>query len=187
MASGGPNSCVSLCGAGGSYRLLTRGCFLPILALSCLQSVGSSADQGMCLQRIVASLLLSVLLLTPLAPAALATAQPIPQHCVRQPLVRDAAPSGMHCHEAAAHSHHSMASGTESTSTSRSGHQFRSNGCCTNHDCCNSTVRAQWAQFVPAVAFTAAELVQIASVAVPVSPRVAPRFDTNSGRAPPAL
>ena len=67
-------------------------------------------DKAMRMQRIIASLLLSVFILTPLAPAALAPTQPVAQHCVRQPSTKtDAAMSGMHCHEAATHTHRSMA------------------------------------------------------------------------------
>jgi hypothetical protein len=140
------------------------------------------------MQRIIASLLLSVFFLTPLAPAALSPAQPVAQHCVRQPLAKaDAAPSGMHCHEAAAHAHHSMANMTATSDPVSTDHQFRSNGCCTSHDCCNSTVRAQWAQFVPAAATVHSDLIQLATIPTLTFSVLRFRFDSHSGRAPPSL
>jgi len=165
-----------------SPALATRRCLLPFRAILPLGSGGAFR-----LQRIIASLLLVVLSLSPLAPAALASVQPVPQHCARQPLITPAASSGMHCHDAA-HARHSMADASASTSAPVSdNHQFRSNGCCSSHDCCNSNVRAQWAQFVPAVIIVSTDLVQGATAANPVSPCLASRFDTNSGRAPPVV
>jgi hypothetical protein len=141
----------------------------------------------MFVQRIVAGWLLLVLLLTPLAPAALAGVPALPQHCARQPLAANGPSAGMHCHDTTGHSHHSMAGMPSAATLPPPGDQFRSNGCCNNHDCCNSTVRAQWAQFVPARDFFPADLVQILPTANPVSALFSSRFDSNSGRAPPAL
>jgi hypothetical protein len=137
------------------------------------------------MQRLVARLLLSVFLLTTIAPMALAAAQPTPQHCDRKPLAAEPAPSGMHCHEAAAHAHHGMAA--PATTPFSSDRQFRSNNCCNNHDCCNSTVRAHWAQFIPAVSAAAMDSVQRPAGTVPDSGRLSSLFDDHSGRAPPAL
>jgi len=143
------------------------------------------------MQRIIASLLLSVFFLTPLAPAALAPPKPVAQHCVRQPLAKtDAVPSGMHCHAAAAPAHHAMAGmGTQPAESApvSTDHQFRANGCCTSHDCCNSTVRAQWAQFVPATTTVHSDLVQLATIPTLTFSVLRFRFDSHSGRAPPAL
>jgi hypothetical protein len=141
------------------------------------------------MQRTISWLLLSVFFLTPLAPAAVVTAQPVAQHCVRKPFAADAAQSGMQCHEAAAHVHHNMEAAKPAAipASPRNDHQFGSNGCCTTHDCCNSTVRAQWAQFVPATSATAIELVQIATVGDAFSARLSPRFHLHSGRAPPSF
>lgn len=140
------------------------------------------------MQRFVARLLLSVFFLTTIAPMALAAAQPTPQHCDRKPLATEPAPSGMHCHEAAAHAHHGMAAEPAPVAPPRSNDlQFRSNNCCNNHDCCNSTVRAQWAQFVPAISAAAMDSLQLAASASPNSGRLSSLFDDHSGRAPPAL
>jgi hypothetical protein len=139
------------------------------------------------MQRTIAWLLLSVFLLAPFAPAAVAMAQPVAQHCVRKPFPADAAPSGIQCHEAAGHAHHNMAATAPAASpaSAPSDHQFGSNGCCTSHDCCNSTVRAQWAQFTPSVSVIAVEFVEITAAVDLFSPGLAPRYDSHSGRAPP--
>ena len=46
---------------------------------------------------------------------------------------------------------------------------------------------AHAADFVPAVGIVTTDLVQIVSFAIPVSPSLLPRFETNPGRAPPAI
>lgn len=66
-------------------------------------------------------------------------------------------------------------------------HQFQSNGCCTSHDCCNSTVRAQWARFVARVDYRVAELVQAVPATSPISIAASLHFNPNFGRAPPVL
>jgi len=139
-------------------------------------------------QRILASVLLSVFFWTPLAPALIAPPPVAAQHCDRKPLLRNqpmSAMPGMDCHQAAAHSHHAMAPAPATTPASD--REFRSNSCCTSHDCCNSTVRSQWAQLLPMIFVTAANLIQTASTAAPIASEPSPRFDSNSGRAPPAL
>jgi hypothetical protein len=157
-------------------------------ALSSDQVVGVFPVNRMWMQRIIASLLLSVFFLTPLAPAALSPIQPVAQHCVRQPLAKtDAAPGGMRCHEAAAHAHHSMANMTAASDPVPTDHQFGANGCCPSHDCCNSTVRAQWAHFVPPASPASADLNRFAAISTLASATLSARFDSHSGRAPPAL
>jgi hypothetical protein len=145
-------------------------------------------------QRIIASVLLSVLLLTPLAPALVTQAETAAQHCVRPTLAHAASQqlhasglqsSGMQCHEGMPHA---MAESSQSSDDSKpkSDHQFGSNRCCTSHDCCNSTVRSQWAQSSPSV-FTTVEPTQILSALPIFSTPQSLHFILSRGRAPPAL
>ena len=133
------------------------------------------------MQRVIARLLVSVLLLSALAPLASA-AQPAPACCIRKPVTRDAGMSGMHCHEAAGHMHDmaAMASGAPSET-----HSLRSRDCCANHECCRSNVRSQWAQVGPALQARRLKLVQ-SHIAAPISSSAfAAPSDSHSGRAPP--
>jgi hypothetical protein len=141
------------------------------------------------MDRIIASLLLSVFFLTPIAPAALAPGPAAAPHCIRQPLAsREPVASSMGCHEASGHPHHSMEAAAEAaTAPDPRSHQFSPNGCCTSHDCCNATVRAQWAQAVAVGLDAGDDRAGHAVVVSATSAILSPRFDANSGRAPPSL
>jgi hypothetical protein len=139
-------------------------------------------------QRLIASLLLSVFFLTPLAPAGLAPPKPEGPHCVRPPLAAANVPSdGLHCHEAATHAHHSMASMPAASDPVSTDRQFRTSGCCTSHDCCNSTVRAQWANSVSAATLAPSDVIQVFTIPSLTATVLGSRFDSHSGRAPPAF
>ena len=147
----------------------------------------------MSVQRIIASVLLSVLFLTPLAPALVPQGLAVPSHCVRPPLSRASdsagAPSsrmaGMHCHEGM---QHAMAQSAPSAddSNSASPHQLQSNGCCNSHECCNSTVRSQWAHSTDRAALGTSEPIHIFSAPPSVPGPQSPQFHLARGRAPPA-
>jgi hypothetical protein len=91
--------------------------------------------------RVTARLLLLVLLAGTFAPlAAAASIQTAQEHCVRKPLAArpDSIPG---CH-------HAAAAAKRDTVNIRpiSRDVFRSNQCCSGHECCRSQVRARWAQ-----------------------------------------
>jgi hypothetical protein len=133
------------------------------------------------MQRVIARLLVSVLLLSALAPLASA-AQPAPACCIRKPVTRDAGMSGMHCHEAAGHSHDMAAMASRAPSET---HSLRSRDCCASHECCRSNVRSQWAHVGPSLQARRLKLVQ-SRVAVPItSSDFAAPSDSHSGRSPP--
>jgi hypothetical protein len=94
------------------------------------------------MHRVIAKLMSLVFLAGTFAPLAGALAMPMMHaHCMRQPLgVRAESVSSCHHHDHAAAEEQSAAGLAAPTSS------IRSNQCCSEHACCRSTVRSQWAQ-----------------------------------------
>lgn len=133
------------------------------------------------MQRVTARLVLLVLLLGVLVPAANAVGMDqTPACCRRTPL--QAATHGMaHCHEMAG----AVADSNNLTSTSDQA--VISRGSCPNHECCRSLVRSQWAQVAQSeAARNLATLSLNVASHVPKARTIAPH-DDHSGRAPPIL
>jgi hypothetical protein len=93
------------------------------------------------MHRVIAKLLSLVFLAGTFAPLAGAMAMPaMHEHCMRQPLgVRAESASSCHHHDHAAAGERPAALASPTSS-------LRSNQCCSEHACCRSTVRSQWAQ-----------------------------------------
>lgn len=133
------------------------------------------------MQRVIARLLVSVLLLSAVAPLASA-AQRASACCIRKPVTRDTGMSGMHCHEAAGHLHDMAGMPSSVPTETRS---LRSRDCCANHECCRSNVRSQWAQVGRSLQARRLKLVQSHIAALVISSDFAAPSDSHSGRAPP--
>jgi hypothetical protein len=94
------------------------------------------------MHRVIAKLMSLVFLAGTFAPLAGALAMPtMHAHCMRQPMgTRAESVSSCHHHDHAAAEEQSAAGLAAPTSS------IRSNQCCSEHACCRSTVRSQWAQ-----------------------------------------
>jgi len=133
------------------------------------------------MQRATARLVLLILLLGVILPAANAVGMDQTPACCRRKPMQSAMAGMPHCHEMAA-----AVSDSDVTTTSPSEHAISSNSCA-SHECCRSLARSQWAQVAqsPVTRNLATLTFDIASRASG-APRVTPSND-HSGRAPPTL
>jgi hypothetical protein len=133
------------------------------------------------MQRATARVVLLVLLLGVLVPAANAVGMDRTPACCRRTPLHSATRGMADCHEMAG----AVADSNDLASTSDQA--VISRGSCPNHECCRALARSQWAQVAQSEAARnlAALSLNVASHA-PNARTIAP-CDDHSGRAPPAL
>jgi hypothetical protein len=134
------------------------------------------------MHRLIAKLMSLVFLAGTFAPLAGALAMPtMHAHCMRQPLgTRAESVSSCHHHDHAAAQERSAGLAAPTSS-------IRSNQCCSEHACCRSTVRSQWAQVRLNTQLLQADRAEDHVAFLQEQVRVSDLDTFRSVRAPPAL
>jgi len=137
------------------------------------------------MQRATARLVLMVLLLGVLVPAANAVALD-PMHdqmhaCCRRKPVQSTMAGMPHCHEMAGPAPDS------NSPTDRSEPRLISSNSCASHECCRSLARSQWAQPAQFAAGRNLETLSFNTARRTPQARTITPGDIHSGRAPPIL